>query len=63
MAGRLWYERFWWRPIPLCRLHETSMAVVDFAALRIGEDLIGLNDVLKGRCALWPYPVWVILFG
>jgi len=39
------------------------MASVDFAALRIGEDLIGLDNVLKGRCALRPYPIRVILLG
>jgi len=52
MAGGLWDERFWWHPRPLRWLHEASLAVVDCAALRVGEDIIGLHDVLKDGCAL-----------
>src|SRR5918911_3239528 len=63
MAGGLWYERFWLRPIALYGLNGAETAVVDFAALRIGENLIGLDDVLKGGCTLWPYPIGVILLG
>jgi len=59
MAEGFWHERLWLRPKPLCYLSGVQMAVVDVAALRIGEDLIGFEDVLKGlgTLACW-YHHW-----
>ncbi len=58
-----WHERLWLMPVSLSCLSTGQTAVIDVAALRIGEDLRGFDDVLKGRRALRPYPIWMISLG
>lgn len=58
-----WHERFWLRSMLLSCLSTGQTAVVDIATLRIGDDLIGFDDVLKGRRALRLYPIMCLVLA